>query len=456
MKPRRNVLLVNPWIHDFAAYDFWVKPLGLLYLAGLLRENDYSVRLIDCLDSRHPSLNSYPEARPPKRKPFGQGKFARQVIPSPNPLRDIPRSYHRYGIPPALFLEELKRGEKPDAVLVTGMMTYWYPGVFDAIKMTSLSFPDTPVILGGNYVNFCPTHAATHSGADYVVPGVGERAIPDLFKSLFGDDFEFQPDPDDLDSYPYPAFDILPGVNQVSVITSRGCPFRCTYCASHRLNPVFRRRNPEGVAEEIAFWNRTLGVRDFSFYDDAFLFNPEEMAVPLMREIRRMGLDCRFHCPNGLHLRSLTEDIAFLLRKTGFTTLRFGFETSNPDSQAATGGKTTNQDLSLAVRSLRHAGFSPKDIGVYILCGLPGQTADEVRETILFVKSCGARPIIAEYSPIPGTALWQEAVAASPYPLTEEPLFHNNTLLPCRSDRLTWEDYRALKKLARENTLENE
>ncbi len=143
MKPRRNVCC-QPWIHD-SRFDFWVKPLGLLYLAGLLRENGYSVRLIDCLDPGIPH-NSYRKARPPKRKPFGQGKFARQVIPSPN-LCANPRSYHGMGFRRRSFgraQERRKTGRRPRH----GMMTYWFPAVVRAIRMISLRFPDTPVILG--------------------------------------------------------------------------------------------------------------------------------------------------------------------------------------------------------------------------------------------------------------------------------------------------------------------
>ena len=51
-----NILLINPWIYDFAAYDMWTEPLGLLYIAGLLRENGYRINLINCLDRHHPDL----------------------------------------------------------------------------------------------------------------------------------------------------------------------------------------------------------------------------------------------------------------------------------------------------------------------------------------------------------------------------------------------------------------
>jgi radical SAM superfamily enzyme YgiQ (UPF0313 family) len=135
--------------------------------------------------------------------------------------------------------------------------------------------------------------------------------------------------------------------------------------------------------------------------------------------------------------------------RAGFSTIRFGFETADAKRQVDTGGKVTNQDLERAVRYLREAGYKPRDIGIYLLCGLPGQTATEVHEAITLVQRCGAKPIIAEYSPIPGTALWDASVEASPYPIAEEPLFHNNSLLPCRSNLLSYDMYQDLKRQSR-------
>ena len=99
---------------------------------------------------------------------------------------------------------------------------------------------------------------------------------------------------------------------------------------------------------------------------------------------------------------------------------------------------------------MQEAGYSGKDIGVYLLCGMPDQTAQEIRESILYVHSRGVKPILAEYSPIPGTQLWTEARCASSYPLAEEPLYHNNSLLPCASASLTTETYQELKGLTRQ------
>ena len=449
---KRNILLINPWIYDFAAYDFWIKPLGLLYIAGFLRINGYNVHLIDCLNPSHPEMKYETNIKLPKRKSWGNGKYPKENIEKPGPLTGIPKRYNRYGITPRIFVKELLSIKRPDVIFVTSMMTYWYPGVFEAIKIIRETLPSVPIVLGGNYVTLCPSHASENSGADYIVAGEGERNISAILKDIFGDDPIFIPDVNDLDSYPFPAFDLMPDRNQLPILTSKGCPYRCTYCASHILNNGFRRRDPIKVVDEIEYWNKQYGITNFSFYDDALLVDSDERAIPMLKEIIKRELMYCFHCPNGLHLRGITEEISNLMFQSGFKTIRFGFETSSVKRQIETGGKITNEELRDAVTHLKKAGYRSRDIGVYLLCGLPEQTASEVREGINLVKLYGAKPIIAEFSPIPGTTIWKESVKTSPYNISKEPLFQNNSLLPCQGKQLTYEMYRELKMLARTST----
>jgi radical SAM superfamily enzyme YgiQ (UPF0313 family) len=443
-----NVLLINPWIYDFAAYDFWNKPIGLLSLASLLRMNGIRVFFLDCLNPHYPDLRSPGSSITSKRKTSGHGAYAKERIPKPAPLRYFPRHYHRYGISPDFFLRSLAEIEQPDLIMITSMMTYWYPGVFDTIKLLKRAFPSVPVILGGNYVTLCPEHAS-YSGADFCLAGPAEQSIPSFLKYFCDRDMDFIPVSNNLDSYPYPAFDLIFHLDQVPILTSRGCPFRCTYCASPLLNKQFLRRDPTRVADEIEYWHIRFGVDHFSFYDDALLMEPRELIIPLLHELIRRNLHLQFHCPNGLHLREITSELSSLMFSAGFKTIRFGFETSDAQQQATTGGKVKNENLIDAVAHLIEAGYSKEDIGVYLLCGLPEQSSDEVLDSIRFVQSCGARPIIAEYSPIPGTTLWHKAVRSSHYPISEEPLFQNNTLLPCQNDSLTYEMYTFLKQTAK-------
>jgi radical SAM superfamily enzyme YgiQ (UPF0313 family) len=446
MKP--HVLLINPWIHDFSAYNLWYKPLGLLYIASLLKMNGVDVSFIDCLED-DPQIITCGNFLPGKLKADGDGTYLRQRIKRPLPLQMIPRNYYRFGLPPNIFLSKLGKVARPDIIMITTMMTYWYPGLFEIIPLVKEIFPGAPIAIGGNYVTLCPKHAKK-SGADFCLPGAGEASLPRLFKELLRMDLQLFSGPDNHDSYSYPAFDLLCNPVSLPIMTSRGCPYHCSYCASHLLYPDFRRRDPILVAREIEFWHQRLGVRNFSFYDDALLVNSQEMAAPLLKELIRKDLRLRFHCPNGLHLREVTPEISSLMRQSGFKTIRFGFETSDLLRQKQTGGKVNNEELKEAVKNLKSAGYEPSDLGIYLLCGLPGQSAEEVADSIRYVQSCGARPILAEYSPIPGTELWPEAVASSPDPVAEEPLFQNNTLLPCRNESFTIEAYRKLKLMARE------
>ena len=127
MKPA--LILINPWIYDFAAFDLWSKPLGLLYLAGTLRQSGFEIHLIDCLDIHHPKMEKSSGMAGPVRRTYGTGKFWRERIPTPAPLKHVLRPYSRYGIPTGLFTKELLNVQNPAAILVTSMMTYWYTGV---------------------------------------------------------------------------------------------------------------------------------------------------------------------------------------------------------------------------------------------------------------------------------------------------------------------------------------
>jgi radical SAM superfamily enzyme YgiQ (UPF0313 family) len=196
--------------------------------------------------------------------------------------------------------------------------------------------------------------------------------------------------------------------------------------------------------DEIEFWYKKRGVKNFTFYDDALLWRPEEHIICILQEIIKRNIVCHFHAPNGLHIREVTPHLASLMYRTGFKTIRLGLETSDTHHQLYN-GKITNEEFKNAVRYLKETGFSSYDIGVYILAGLPSQTKEEVEETIRFVSECGARPIITEYSPIPRTKLWQEAVKASVFPIAEEPLFHNNSIVPCQWSGLSFDDMNLLK-----------
>jgi radical SAM superfamily enzyme YgiQ (UPF0313 family) len=445
-----HVLLINPWITDFAAYNFWIKPLGLLNITGFLRKNGFRVTLIDCLDFCI------------KRKKYGDGKFLKTKIDKPHSLKFVPRNYSQYGIPEEMLLKRFSMlEENPDIIGITSGMTYWYPGAFKIIEITKEFFKNVPIILGGVYATLCHTHAKKHSGVDIVFNEREESEVLRLISDLTGFEtglFEFR-NPQSLPvrqagairNENYPAFDLYSQLDYVCISTSKGCPFTCTYCASPFLNKGFSRKAPPRVVDEINYWTSKYGVRNIAFYDDALLIDPSRHFVPIMKEVMKRGIRCNFHTPNALHVREISKEVADLLFCGGFKTIRLGFETSDEATQIETGGKVDNQEFRVAIKNLKRAGYSGEEIGVYLMVGLPGQRVGEVEEGIAFVKESGANPILVEYSPIPHTPLFEKAKKMSPLDLENEPLFHNNSILPCQWDGFTMADYRRLKEGLRRN-----
>ncbi|HEN21155.1 MAG TPA: radical SAM protein, partial [Desulfobacteraceae bacterium] len=206
-------------------------------------------------------------------------------------------------------------------------------------------------------------------------------------------------------------------------------------------------RDPHEILDEILYWNKYLGIRDFAFYDDALLVASEDHMVILLEAINRHDPGLRFHTPNALHAREISYDIARLMRRTGFKTIRIGFETSDFSIHKDIDNKISEGDFERSVSNLQRAGFKASDIGVYILAGLPGQSVDSVLKTIDYIAGNGAVPYLSEYSPIPHTDLWEKAVEFSEYDIIGEPLFQNNTLLPCW-DSSRKREYQGLKDRA--------
>lgn len=446
-----HLLLVNPWVYDFAAYDYWLQPLGLISIAGLLRQNGFHLSFVDCLDRSHPEMHIRHQGKMLKgNQAYGHGQFFKKEIKKPGQLISVPRRYSRYGIHPDILQKELKKvTPSPEAILMSTTMTYWYPGTSDTLLMLREIFPNTPVIIGGNYVTLCPEHARK-LGADHYICGQGAKKVLNLLSRITGRNITFMPDEDDLDQWPYPAFDLLNQRDYVCIQTSKGCPFNCSYCASNLLNKGFKRASPPRVINEIEHWVHMYGVKNIVFYDDALLFEPDNHMIPILRGIMEKGLKhISFHTPNGMHARFISSKLADLMFKTGFKTIRLGYETANPHRQTSTGGKVYDSELESALTYLRKAGFRSSDLGVYILIGLPGQEADEVKESIYRVVRLGGTPILSEFSPIPNTAVWEESLRFSRYNLADDPLFHNNSILPCAWSGFTWEDYLGIKSIVK-------
>jgi radical SAM superfamily enzyme YgiQ (UPF0313 family) len=401
-----RLLLLHPWIADVAAYNFWVRPLGLYAVAEWAWERGAHVTLVDC-------LSGFP----------APGRFRREPVAAPEALRGFPRAFARYGVPREELRARLGRAEPWDAALVTSAMGYWYPGVQWAVEELRRHRPGAPVLLGGVYPTLWPQHARREAGADRVFAGALDAVALELADCLGLPREPVRP------RRPWYRLGLHDGAAFAALRTARGCPYRCDYCASQRLSGPFAARPPSEVAWELAAL-ADLGVTDAAWYDDALLVGFSERLGAALEEADRLCPGARllrFHAPNGLHARLVTEEAAPVL-VARFATIRLALETVDPARQEGTGAKVGTPDVERAVRRLLRAGARPESIGVYLLVGLPGQPLDEVREGVAFVRSLGVRPHLAEFSPIPGTPAWDEVRARGLLPPDPDPLLTNNTV----------------------------
>jgi radical SAM superfamily enzyme YgiQ (UPF0313 family) len=403
-----NILLVNPPIFDFTAYDFWLRPYGLFRVAAQLQ---HACRLsyFNFLISK-------------RRDSWGRGRYNGCEIQKPESLSDIPRIFRRFGRPRMEFREFLA-AQSFDAVLIQTSMTYWYPGVQEVINDIRELQPSAKIVLGGIYATLCPAHARS-LGADLVIMGAN---LDPLWKLL-----SIEPET----GTPYwPADETGVGILKIS----EGCPFRCTYCSAPLMWPEFTRR-PTSVCLNELRYQVSLGASNIAFYDDALLFQADHVLVPFLEAVIKSGLHVSFHTPNALNARFITPELARLMVRSGFAGFFLGLESSAPSWQQATGGKVHSDEFAIAVEDLKAAGA--RSITTYIIVGHPDADSRDVELSVRFAHECGTKVLLAEFSPIPGTI---DGEKCQRWADLKEPLSHNKTAFTLR--RLPAEDLNPLKQL---------
>jgi radical SAM superfamily enzyme YgiQ (UPF0313 family) len=437
----RHLLLINPWIYDFTAYDLWSKPLGLLYLASFLREQGFHISYIDCLDK-------YRGDKVPRIKKYGRGHFHRQITEKPAVLKSIPRHFARYGISEESFIGQIRTLPRPDAVLVTSMMTYWYPGPRRVVEIVRGIYPGVPVILGGVYATLLPNHAWQEVKPDHIVTGPGESATLKLLGDIFSLDFPSFRIPGSLDDYPYPAFDLISHPDYLIIITARGCPYNCSFCAQKLVSMPFTQRQPEGVVEELAGHLKTYNVHDFAFYDDALFIRKDQHIKIILQRVIERRLPLRFHTPNGLFAGDLDAELADLMFHSGFKTICLSFESVNEQRHADMFYKISNEGMINAVENLARAGYARSELEAYIIIGLPGQSLEEIIASMIFVNNLGIQIRLASYSPIPGTLDFERACLQGLITEDIDPLLTNKTIYPLHRSESEYRTFSQVRSFA--------
>ena len=384
-----KIILVNPYFKSHII----IPPLGLAYLASYLRHKDseIDISLIDCL---------------------------------------------RDGISNSRLTEIISR-ENPDLLGFT-VYSLFYENVKDVIRKIREKNGAVRIIIGGPHVSALPVFSLEDAGADFSAFGEGEETLAELADTLMAGENVFsaikglcyhdsdgrimqnppRAEPADINSIPWPDWQLIrpdkypPAPHGAifkrfpiaPVITTRGCPFTCTFCATRLTwGNRIRYRSENDVVNEIEYLVKTHGVREIHFEDDNLTLSREHVTA-ICKEIIRRELDIVWACPNGVRIDTLDEELLNLMKNSGCYLLAFGIESGSQDTLDKMNKNLDKNKVYEVLRKTKEAGI--ETWGFFIL-GFPDESREDIMQTIAFAKKLPLdRAQFCNFAPLPGTALF--------------------------------------------------
>lgn len=457
-----KLCLINPPWTTVEGYEDSIRvpfPLGLAYIASYLQKHGIEVKIIDALAEgwrvRHLEENG--------------------IIRVGMPLRQITDIVLRFS---------------PDAVGISCMFTSQSNNLHEVASAVKSELPDIPVIAGGAHASSAPEMVLRDSNIDCVVQGEGEYTMLDLmhhFEGRFdiseikgihyrhGGKIAFsgarQPITD-LDSLPLPAYELLhmdeyfksgeAGLaprsairkKWMSVITSRGCPYRCNFCSVNLVfGRMWRARSPNNVLDELEYLTEKYGVKHIFFEDDNLTFDTAR-AEAIFNGIIERGIDITWETPNGIRADRLTRSLVDTMKKSGCVGLTIAVESGDQDFLYNTIKK--NMDLGKLEDAVKIIRDRRIDLSAFYIIGIPGETEKTVTKTINFSRKLarkGVRPYFNIAVPLLGTEMYRDAKAKG-YLIKEEPK-PIDYLMAMQKPLLRTEDYDPEKLLVwRKNAMQ--
>jgi radical SAM superfamily enzyme YgiQ (UPF0313 family) len=309
-----------------------------------------------------------------------------------------------------------------DAYGVTGTTPH-FPYMKKIIEKLKAREPNKPVIVGGVHASVLPGHVMNYTKADCCVVGEGEQAIVKILHSLdlkkeIGkvyysdpvknlDELPF-PDRNSIDYFDYmvpQTYKYLVGqapVREASIITGRGCPYHCSYCASFKLyGGKVRFRSPENVYSELEFLKDEYDIGLCNFIDDTFTLKKTRVAK-ICTLIKPLGI--KWFCLSRTDTADL--DLFKKMKKSGCLSITFGFESGSDRVLGIINKKAYVYQSYKAIKMAKEAGLK---IRGQMMVGLPRETDEDVELTAQFIKK--AKEVdtfgLHVFQPYPGCDIWE-------------------------------------------------
>jgi anaerobic magnesium-protoporphyrin IX monomethyl ester cyclase len=297
---------------------------------------------------------------------------------------------------------------------------------FALARMLKKAMPKSPIVIGGPHATFFPEHVFELTPADFVVSGEGDYTILELaqqlesgknfggikgliYKDGAGKIVKNMPREQirNLDELPTPIYDDFDMSRQkdIPVISSRGCPFGCTFCSTNRFwGRNYRYRSAKNVVDEIEALVKKYSKKKILFWDDNFTLN-KKRTIEICDEIIKRDLKIEFTA--DARVDGIDEELLKKLKEAGCRQLNFGIESGSPTILK---NISKGYDIELAKERLK---LTQKYVGVLplLMFGNKGESNETVDETIKFIKEAVPNHAPSPYSPVyifPNCPLYEE------------------------------------------------
>jgi len=383
--PSENELIGNnpPLIEEERGYN---PPLGLLYMAGyLLQHSNYEVEVLD------------------------------------TQVENLKYS----------ALEKRIRKISPDVVGIT-VMTFTLIDVMKTVEVIKKVNNEIVVVLGGPHATIYPLETINLPGVDFIVLGEGEETFFDLLKNfrdkqglrntpgiVFKSDGEIintgqKPYIQNLDALPFPARYLTPYQKYNSVIakrspvttmmTSRGCPNRCTFCYRHHMGKIFRARSAGNVVDEMEECTK-MGINEFLVYDDTFNISRQrviEICDEIVRRNLKIGWDIR------ARVDTIDKKILEKLKEANCERIHYGVESGSQEILNILKKDITQGQVKETFKMTKDMGISTL---AYFMLGCPGEKEIHIKETIKMMKELDPDFVhVTIFTPFPKTPIYLEGL----------------------------------------------